>query len=76
MRRRFAPPHTIRVLICPNTGDYDYICPQRGKNETHNSDIDGVEVCLIDDLQTELVQEFYQNYQHISTNSQDYEIFC
>ncbi len=45
-------------------------------NGTHNSEIDGVEVCSIDDLQTELVQEFYQNYQHISTNSPDYEIFC
>lgn len=45
-------------------------------NGTHKSDIDGVKVCLIDDLQTELVQAFYQHYQHISTNSQDYEIFC
>jgi len=25
VRRREAPPHTIWVLICPDTGDYIYI---------------------------------------------------
>ncbi|WP_141211839.1 hypothetical protein [Pseudanabaena sp. SR411] len=24
MRRRFAPPHIIWVLICPDTGGYSY----------------------------------------------------
>jgi hypothetical protein len=25
VRQRRAPPHTIWVLICPDTGDYSYI---------------------------------------------------
>lgn len=65
-------PYVLRQALAVNHNTHVTLI----SNATHNSDIDGVEVCLIDNLQTELVQAFYQHYQHISTNSQDYEIFC
>jgi hypothetical protein len=41
-----------------------------------HTNINGIESFLIDDLQIDLVKTFQQSYKHISTNSQNYEIFC
>ena len=65
-------PYVLRQALFVNNNSHVTLI----SDVKDNSDIEGLQIFLISDLYTNLVSEFTQLYKHISTNSQNYEIFC